>query len=100
MATQHEEALAERFLNKRVKRSWRSLRVLWDRVCNCGTASRKAAYKAQYEEQAAQRGTVVEILKEDASRGVAAGLNVKWDHGDESKCLPYMVDLADDEKEN
>jgi len=99
MATQYEEALAERFKGKRVKRSWRSLRSLHDRVLSCGIATRKAVLQKEFDEQSEQRGTVTNILEEVPERGIASGLEVTWDDGTVSKCLPYLVDL-DDEKEN
>jgi len=93
MASQHTKALSDRFLNKRVKRSWRSLRTLWDRYHSCGTLSRKNALKAEFDKQSAERGTVVKILEENPQRGVCAGLEINWDAGYVSKCLPYMVDI-------
>jgi len=100
MSKQYEKDLAERFQGKRVKRSWRSLRSLHDRVLSCGIASRKAVLQAEFDAQSEQRGTVTSILEEVPERGVACGLEVTWDGGTVSKCLPYMVDLAEDEKEN
>lgn len=95
MATQHEQALAERFLNKRVKRSWRSLRNLWRRWQAFKKQPKAATLKLDFDDQASQRGTVVEIIAEDVNRGIPLGLKVKWDHGLESKCMMYEIDIVE-----
>lgn len=94
METQHEQALAERFLNKRVKRSWRTIRILRDRCLACSTQPKKAGLELEYNDQASHRGTIIAIIAEDVNRGVPLGLTVKWDHGLESKCMPYEIDIV------
>lgn len=94
MATQHEQALAERFLNKRVKRSWRTLRNLWRNWQAFKKQPKGAGLKLDFDDQASHRGTVVEIIVEDVNHGIAWGLKVKWDHGLENKCLPHEIDIV------
>ena len=94
MATTHEQALAERFLNKRVKRSWRSLRNLWRQWQAFKKKPKGETIKQDFNDQAAHRGTVVEIIAEDVNRGIVQGLQVKWDHGLENKCMPYEIEVV------
>lgn len=87
----HVQDLTDNFLNKRVKHSKYSLRPCWD-------ASSRNLQDWQLREvsgkKIAERGTVFEILEPDLSRGVVAGLHVKWDDGGTSKCLAYMVEIV------
>lgn len=94
MATQHEQALADRFLNKRVKRSWRTLRTLYFRYLACSQQPRKRDLGEEYSDQNHHRGTVIAIIAEDVKLGIVLGLKVKWDHGLESKCMPYEIDIV------
>jgi hypothetical protein len=93
---EHIADLTKTFLHKRVKPSEISTRHLRDSWQGCGREPQKSRLKKAYEKQAAQRGTVQEILLPDHARGVSAGLRVQWDEGFESKCLSYMVEIAED----
>jgi hypothetical protein len=93
---EHVRDLTETFLHKRVKCSEYSVRPARDRWQSQGREPQKSRAKEHYEKKLAQRGTVFEILQPDMSRGVVAGLHVRWDEGFTSKCLAYMVEIAED----
>lgn len=83
-------------IGDRVKHSEYAIRPKRDNYHAQGEYSRKQSAKRYLETYEAERGTLIEFLPADSSRGVAAGLRVRWDNGSESKCLPYMVEV--DEK--
>ena len=95
MASQHEQALADRFLNKRVKRSWRTIRVLWWRWQHCSNKAQKERLGVEYRDLISHRGTVVAIVEEDLNAGIAMGMTVKWDSGLESKCMAYELAIIE-----
>lgn len=83
-------------VNDRVKPSGHALRSKRDYWLSLGDYTRKQRAKEALDREASRRGTVVELLPADTSRGVAAGLRVAWDDGSESRCLPYMVESEND----
>jgi len=93
--TAYEIELKKKFLGKTVNHSAYSMRTLRDSWLACGTQPQKSSYGRQLNRQQAERGTVSAILESDHDRGVASGLEVTWDDGHMSKCLPYMVELGE-----
>ena len=83
-------------VNDRVKQSAYALRSKRDYWLGLGDYTRKQAAKASLDKAIAERGTVIGLLEADFSRGTADGLRVQWDNGAESRCLPGMVEIAED----
>lgn len=82
-------------INDRVRHSASAIRPKRDYWLSLGDYSRKQRAKDWLDSFIAERGTIVELLPADDSRGVAKGVRVQWDNGSESRCLPYMVEVAD-----
>ncbi len=80
-------------VNDKVRHSGYAVRPKRDYWLSQGQYSAKQRAKEWLDRFEAERGTVVELLPADASRGVSAGVRVQWDNGSESKCLPYMVEV-------
>jgi hypothetical protein len=85
-------------VNDRVKQSTYALRPKRDYWLNQGDPRRKAQAKEWLDRAADERGTITEILAGDEDRGSLPGYRIAWDNGSESRCLPYMVDLAEEPK--
>lgn len=81
-------------IGDKVKHSGYAIRPKRDYWLSLGDYSRKQSAKDALDRFEAERGTIIELLEADASRGVAKGVRVQWDNGGESKCLPYMVEVA------
>lgn len=76
----------------KVKHSDHVIRPKRDYMLGCA-ATRKAEAARWLNEAKAERGVITELLPQQDD--LAAAIRVVWDNGIESRCLPYMVELAD-----
>lgn len=84
-------------VNDRVRHSGQAIRPKRDYWLSLGDYARKERAKDSLDAYIAERGTVLELLPGDTSRGVSKGVRVQWDNGSESRCLPYMVETVEDD---
>jgi len=91
----YEQEMIDRFLGKQVKHSEYSMRTLRDAWLSAGAYNRKASYRRQYDAKQAERGTCTAVSPANHSIGSSVGLVIQWDNGCESRCLPYLAELAE-----
>lgn len=62
---------------------------------SCGREPMKSGAKRALDAAIAERGTITAILPGDRERGVSPGIEVQWDGGGVSRCLDYLVEIAE-----
>lgn len=95
MPTEHEAALETRFLNKRVRPSWRTLRRMQMRYISCSSEPRRTNLRKEFDDRFALRGVVIAVIAGEDNCGKPPILKVRWGDGEEQECPPYSIDIIE-----